>query len=365
MRFNLNTPTLILTASNVMLCCNAFFVTPAQKVSTFLKMGSESSSEKISSRRLLIKEAFCVLATSTVIPPQAAQATVFLDPDRYGDKELKIATVNKLRQNIRSILLNKPKLASQFVEIAMLDALTFDAKTGEGGPDGTILGSILSGSSTSPLASLKPAAGELAELAKNIKKTTEITLADVVAFSGAEAIETSGGPRIVVQLGKLDPKKPPQKRNDADLNTGKSIVDAFLKAGLTEREVALMYGAMGSIDNVVANIKVVDQEVEEENEMGDTDVFVPTSFGAPKEIYGKRLGTMDNSFFNSVAADIKKGRPLESFAFSDDKVGSWATKYSGKQTGFVKDLPEAYEKLMSLGATYTGGKMANILSKES
>ncbi|CAN0061068.1 unnamed protein product, partial [Ectocarpus sp. 8 AP-2014] len=42
------------------------------------------------------------LGLALAVSPKAARATVNFETERYGDKELKIATVNKLRQQIRN-----------------------------------------------------------------------------------------------------------------------------------------------------------------------------------------------------------------------------------------------------------------------
>jgi hypothetical protein len=292
-----------------------------------------------------------------------------LDPDRYGDKELKIATVNKLRQNVRDAILKDPTLAPLFVKVAIQDALTYNAKDETGGPDGSIVASILASDAPASLKGLKPAAEQLSAISAKIKRTTEITMADVVTFAGAEAIESAGGPRIVVQLGKTDPR--PSKKGSTPTTTtypdlcgqgnGKEVVSAFLNTGLTEREVALLYGVVGAMEKVVSNVEPVVEEEEEDNEMGDKDIFIPSSFGGPKEIYGKQLGKIDDSVFVSVKEDLNKGRKPIADVFAVDLVGNWANKYAGNKGGFIKDLPEAYGKLMGLGTKYTGGKVGSLL----
>lgn len=322
------------------------------------------------SRRRWLKDTVGIIAGSVVASgiPGQARAAVYLDPDRYGDKELKIATVNKLRQNVRDSILKTPSIAPLFVKVAVQDALTYNAKSEEGGPDGTIVSAILNGES-SGLSELKVAAEELVQIRKKIKRTTEVTMADVVAFAGAEAIESAGGPRIPIQLGKMDPDPTVSKKRTsspviyADLcssKAGKDVLDAFANAGLSEREVALIYGALGSMESVSTAFKKDDDNFEE-NEMGDVDIFIPSSFGSPQEMFGSRLGQMDNSAFKDVAADIKKKKSPSVDVFRDDKVGQWAVKYAGNNNGFLKDLPEAYTKIMALGGRYTGGKVGSLL----
>lgn len=301
--------------------------------------------------------------TSAALPlilanPNQAQASVFVDPDRYGDKELKIATVNKIRQNVRNAITTDPSFATTFLQIAIMDALSYDPSTQENGPDGSIVRTIIDSKAADP--KFKQGAEKLQDIAKLIKRTTEITMADVVTFAGAEAIESVGGPRIVVQLGKLDSKKGATKAPTiVDVTNGKEVLQNFSRVGLSEREVALLYGTIGSMDIIAQSYKSTDDLDEEPNEMGDVEVFIPNSFGAPSQIYGKQLGVMDNSYFKSII----KNKSFKNTVFEDDKVMQWAKKYADSKTGFMKDLPEAYEKLMALGTRYTGGKVGSLLGQ--
>ena len=94
-----------------------------------------SSRQPISpSRRQLIQKAFVATAAASSVSfasPSETLAAVYVDPDRYGDKELKSATVNRLRQTIRDALLSDPKLAPCLLKIAIYDALTYNASTNE------------------------------------------------------------------------------------------------------------------------------------------------------------------------------------------------------------------------------------------
>jgi len=136
---------------------------------------------------------------------------------RYGDKELKIATINKVKQLLRNNLLQEPGQGGDWVRLAISDALSFSLALDEGTWELFVLapGRVTrisfscSGGPNAAIqfddATLKTNSGLQRALAlcktvqKQVLKTTEVSLADVIAYAGAEAIEASGGPRIQVR----------------------------------------------------------------------------------------------------------------------------------------------------------------------
>ena len=64
----------------------------------------------------------------------------------------------------------------------------------------------------------------LQESQKALKRTNSLTLADLIALSGAEAIAAVGGPEISVQLGRTD---------NPNLN---EMIKAVSKGGLKEAQ---------------------------------------------------------------------------------------------------------------------------------
>merc|ERR1712125_314187 len=109
-----------------------------------------------------------------------------------------------------------------------------------------------------------------------------------------------------------------------------------------------------------STFKVVKEDIEE-NEMGETEAYIPTSFGAPNQIYGQAIGRIDGTFLKTIVKDIKQMKKPSSAVFSDNLVAEWAGRYASKGNSLVRDLPEAYVKLMGLGTLYTGGKVGSLL----
>lgn len=141
----------------------------------------------------------------------------------------------------------------------MLDGLSYEEKTKRGGPDGTVAASVqLPGAAWGEL---KDAVDVLREAQRALKRTNALTLADLIALSGAEAVAAVGGPEISVQLGRTDSPKlleditavtkggrsAAESRGilpgvDLDSAGPEAWLAAFRRSGFTEREAAVLMG---------------------------------------------------------------------------------------------------------------------------
>ena len=308
-----------------------------------------------------------IAALAGALNAPRANAVVYLDPARYGDQELKNAAIAKCRTRVRDVIAKDPSLACSFFLLALLDGLSYDEKTRRGGPDGMVAASIqLPGRA---YAELRDVVDLLQESQRALKRTNALTLADLIALSGAESLAAVGGPEISVQLGRTDnPEllnsikavskgglKEAQARGiapafDVEEASPADIVKAFRRSGFTEREAAALLGALAILqgDDVV-NAKAVKKEDKgtakargkmgrgekastnyaidlygtnegtEEASVdkfeGDIDEFyIADAFGSRKEAYGRRVGgassSVDNfnQIFQDVMADQKKGK---------------------------------------------------------
>lgn len=87
---------------------------------------------------------------------------------------------------------------------------------------------------------LKPALTILTKIKQDMQSTNEVTFGDVCAFAGAVAIESTGGPRIPVQLGRTDSfqsnmNNVGNKGYSWATMTGDGLKAAFTKAGFGAR----------------------------------------------------------------------------------------------------------------------------------
>jgi len=213
-------------------------------------------------RRSFLTESILTLtasiATVSTANPSPASARVFLDPAMYGDQELRVSAVDSLRESVRRALLQKPSLAPYFLELALLDSLSYDVETNQGGPDGSIMKAVFSAKETDAhTKALQECATVLVDAKRNLKKLSSITIADAVALAGAEAVNAVGGPVLPTQLGRTDvaQKAPiPFSMPPLNLFTGEVsndvVVDTFRTAGLTEREMTALLGCLLSIDSI-------------------------------------------------------------------------------------------------------------------
>ena len=95
---------------------------------------------------------------------------------------------------VRDVIAKDPSLACSFFLLALLDGLSYDEKTRRGGPDGMVAASIqLPGRA---YAELRDVVDLLQESQRALKRTNALTLADLIALSGAESLAAVGGPEI-------------------------------------------------------------------------------------------------------------------------------------------------------------------------
>lgn len=217
---------------------------------------------------VVISSGVGIVATIAPSSPPPAYARVYLDPAMYGDQELRVSAVDSLRESVRRALLQKPALAPYFLELALLDSLSYNVASNEGGPDGSIIKAVMlaaaaapssigDGRTTSHTDALLECANVLLDAKQNLRKLSSITIADAVALAGAEAVAAVGGPVLPTQLGRTDaaPKSPiPSSMPPLNLLTGElgtmAVYDAFRTAGLTEREMTALLGCLLSIDTI-------------------------------------------------------------------------------------------------------------------
>lgn len=142
----------------------------------------------------IVQTAAIFLSLMAVKP---VSAKTYFDIETYGDKELKIATVNKLKQKLRNAILNDITIVPDLLKLAINDALGYDVKTEEGGPDGSIQFEMNYDENKGLMKAL-----ELCNsVKKDMQRTNVVTIGDVIAYAGAEALEACGCPRIIVQIG--------------------------------------------------------------------------------------------------------------------------------------------------------------------
>ena len=245
----------------------------------------------------------------------------------------------------------------------MLDGLSYDERTRRGGPDGTVAASVqLPGRAW---AELRDAVDVLREAQRALKRTNALTLADLIALSGAEAVAAVGGPEISVQLGRTDSPSLLEdlsavQKGGASAASGRGIAPAvdveaatpaawlaaFRRSGFTEREATVLLGTYATLKqpNVVdaapartetrgdfaargqmgrlatgdkrrsANAVIDlygtnegDEEASVDKMEGDLDDFyIADAFGSRKQAYGRRVSTASTTeaTFNQLFVDL-------------------------------------------------------------
>jgi Peroxidase len=391
---------------------------PASKrVATKLRMALD--------RRAFLDTATAALIAGELSVTQPANAQVFLDPAMYGDQELRVGAVDSLKESVRRAILQNPELAPSFYQLAVLDGLSYNAATNEFGPDGSVMKSVLlSKESDAYTKNLQSAALALVNAENTLKMKTAITIADAVAIGGAEAIESIGGPSLVVQLGRTDASRSaPLPTLPIDLLSGTrsnaEVQNAFRSAGLTEREMTAILGALMTLETVqktrstedwreaarpkfrepgkmgrmsefkrLTDEDIAQAELEEDPDYQDPDDgwYIADSFGTRESRFGERLAKEDinektfNRYLKEISEEMKpKKGPAITPADASRRYGwiagllldpsiptcqTWLSKYGASNLNYIKDLGTSIYSLTQLGGVYTGGKYESLLKNK-
>lgn len=351
---------------------------------------------------------------------EPAASVVYFDPAMYGDQELRVAAVDSLRESVRRAVIQEPGLAPYFYELALLDGLSYNAKTKAGGPDGRVISLVLSSKEKTPyVEGLQKAANTLIDASIKLKKYTAITIADAVAIAGGEAIESVGGPRLSVQLGRTDALKGSAPSTlpiglFSGAVPGAEVAQVFRDAGLTEREMTALLGCLltlrlaqkgrvsqdwkssqrgqfrerGKIGRMSEFKRLTDEDIaemeddDEGSELTDNeDYYIAETFGSKDQVFGQGVGQgITEKNFNNFIAQLneisakKKGAKgnTADFGWIGDLLldkenptsQAWVNKYGQSVLIYNKDLGIAYGAVTQLGAEFTGGKYENLLKNK-
>jgi hypothetical protein len=346
----------------------------------------------------------------------SANAEVFFDPAMYGDQELRVGTVDSVRERTRRAILQNPKLAPAFYQLALLDGLSYDTKDSKYGPNGGVIYALFNSKDEGAyISSLKEAAGVLLQAEKDLKKKTAVSIADCIAIAGAEAIESIGGPVLSVQLGRMEMEKKNIQVSALPLDTlsgnrsPAEVRSAFKKAGLTEREMTALLAGLLTLQRVEKNRSTDDwkasarpkfvergkmgrmsdykrlsdediqaAEADEFDEDPDDGWYIADSFGGRDDRFGQRIAKEDineknfNKFLKELDTSSKKKKDTEDYGWVAKVIldpesptsQAWLKKYADSNLSYTKDLGIAFNSVTQLGAVYTGGKYENLLKNK-
>lgn len=280
--------------------------------------------------------------------------------------------LSEVKQNIRNVLTEKPELLPYFFELTLHDALTFNPETLEGGPNGSLR-----------LELDRETNKELAEANKAIEsiralQRQDMSYADTCAFAGAVAVEVTGGPRIVIQLGREDAKTAdPEWKSNFYMPgaTAEELKTAFNAAGLNgPRDVVLFHGAIGSLNDIgqsrAEKIKAVAIEDDEDDEFAeDVDDVTYGKVQSKKRgpvlvssnVSSLTLGgqKFSNAYLNAL---LKSKNPSElsqrdRVLLGDKEMVAEIQRYAGNNGKFISDIADLFQNISLLGSSFESMKL--------
>ncbi|KAJ9555092.1 hypothetical protein OSB04_009706 [Centaurea solstitialis] len=226
-----------------------------------------------------------------------------------------------LQGEIRKVL-SKGKAAG-VLRLVFHDAGTYEMDEDTGGMNGSISLELDRPENKGLKKSLKI----LVEAKKIVDETQPVSMADMIAVAGAEAVSLCGGPKIPVQLGRLDSMVPdPEGRLPEETLDALGLKQSFQRKGFSTQELVALSGA---------------------HTLGSKGFGNPVIFD---NAYYKVL--LEKPWLSSAGMTSMVGLPSDRALIEDDECLRWISKYAGDQDLFFEDFKNAYIKLVNSGAKW-------------
>ncbi|KAL0407633.1 UNVERIFIED_CONTAM: putative L-ascorbate peroxidase 6 [Sesamum radiatum] len=242
-----------------------------------------------------------------------------------------------LQEEIRRVL-SKGKAAG-LLRLVFHDAGTFDKGDGTGGMNGSIVYELDRPENMGLKKSVKVfCLANLERLFASVVNKNHITTllsvhlqvswADFIAVAGAEAVLVCGGPKIPVQLGRVDAKVPdPEGKLPEESLDATAMKQCFQRKGFSAQELVALSGA---------------------HTLGSKGFGNPTVFD---NSYFKIL--LEKPWSSSGGMSSMIGLPSDRALVEDDECIRWISKYADDQNLFFEDFKNVYIKLVNTGAEWT------------
>eukprot|EP00871_Galdieria_phlegrea_P000537 jgi/Galph1/1484/GphlegSOOS_G169.1 len=333
------------------------------------------------SRRAFVKRAIhfssLLYGTAMISTSVPAVGEVFFDIDRYGDKELKISTINRLKQTLRNTLSNNLHLLPEYLQLAMHDALTFSKSTGKGGPNGSLRFELKRPGNSFLVSCFETIQGAY-------ERYPDVGYADYLAYAGAVVMDIVGAPRVKLQVGREDAFEPDIENALARSEQGASytfaVEESFREAGLSaEKNTVLFIGALGFLCDVSRKFGSSSNKATQGNEGTASDDIFENSEVTYGEISqkGKKtvaVGTQvrnlklpavkfSNQFLKMLYNSRKQQSKLEHLSdmylvlLREPRFQEHVEFYANNNRKFTNDFVDEYEKMTLLGSRYETQKL--------
>lgn len=282
----------------------------------------------------------------------------------------------EVKQNTRNVLAQRPELLPYFFAMTVHDALTFNPGTLDGGPNGSLQFEL----DRDVNSSLRDAHEAIVSI--RALQRQDMSYADTCAFAGAVAVEVTGGPRIIVQLGREDAKEADPVNRMELYKAGAPADDlraAFDAAGLDGiRDVVLVHGAIGSLNDIgqIRATKLQEQAIAsgEDDADGDESVgdFDDVTYG---KVQRKKRGAVlvesnvslltigGQKFGNGYLKALLKVKDASAISQRDRAILENAQmravvqQYADNNSKFLTDVADLFQKLSLLGSEFESMKL--------